>query len=147
MSVTHRFRKVFLGELKSEFLRRSFQDGVTFGYSLNIFYSVKTAGKYHVLYMTGIDGNLDRLIRVIRVVPVFVLFELVAKYPVDEVLDTEERPLCPFCHDVFHGFDSHLFDACQGPVNFIRGIIGEKLHCRVVDVRRYNLGARAAFHL
>ena len=74
MSVTHRFRKVFLGELKSEFLRRSFQDGVTFGYSLNIFYSVKTAGKYHVLYMTGIDGNLDRLIRVIRVVPVFVLF-------------------------------------------------------------------------
>lgn len=98
--------------------------------------------------MPGVHGDFHGLFRVVGIVPVTVFLELVTEYAVDEVLDTR---ICPapvaFRDDVFHCPEADLLDSGKRPEDFIGGIVGEELRPGAVDVRRHDLGRRAAFHL
>ena len=91
--------------------------------------------------MTGIYGHFHRLLRVVRVIPIAVLFELVTENAVYEVLNAGIRPASvTFRNDVFHRLDTHLFDTGKRPEYFIGSVVGEELRSRAVDVRRHDLG-------
>ena len=141
MPLTHIRGEVFFGKRKSQFPGGTFEQGAAFGNRPDIFHAVKTSGKDHVLDMAGIHGHFHRLLRVVRVIPIAVLFELVTENAVYEVLNAGIRPApVTFRNDVFHRLDTHLFDTGKRPEYFIGSVVGEELRSRAVDVRRHDLG-------
>ena len=75
------------GNLESQFRSRLIQYRIPFHNGTDIAYLIEATGKNQVLYVTCIDGNPNGLLLIIRIIPVFVLFQLVFEYTVYKVLD------------------------------------------------------------